>query len=87
MAFPGAETREQLILGVTLSLSSTVELPSAGRRQADDVSAPVGRIASARQVAVRFERIKQCDEDARVDVHHCAEVALGHRAAVMKEPE
>jgi hypothetical protein len=45
------------------------------------VAASVRGVAFTREIAVRFERVEQRHEDARVDVHQRAKLALDHRAA------
>jgi Zinc-binding dehydrogenase len=81
------EAGEQLVFGVALRLRGTFELPLTGSGECDDVTAAVGWIAFAREVAVGFERVEQRHEDARVDVHERAELALGHRATIVQEAE
>jgi hypothetical protein len=87
LALIGAEAGEQGVLGVALGASGGHEVGFAGRRERDDVAAAVGGVALPGQVAPCLEGIEQRDEDAGVDVHHPAEVALAHGAAVMQEPE
>jgi hypothetical protein len=81
------EAGEQLVFGVALRLRGAFELPFTGSGECDDVPAAVGWIAFAREVAVSFERVEQGHEDARVDVHDRAELALGHRATIVQESE
>jgi hypothetical protein len=81
------ETGEQLVFGVALCLRGAFELAFTGSGEGDDVPAAVGWIAVAREVAVGFEWVEQRDEDARVDVHERAELALGQRAAIVQESE
>ena len=50
------------------------------------MAAAVGGIVFARQVPVSFQRVEQRD-DAGVDVHDGAELALRHRAAVVQQAE
>ena len=81
------EAGEELVFGVALCLCGAFELPFTGAGEGDDVPAAVGWVALAREVAVGFEWVEQRDEDARVDVHERAELALGHRAAIVQQPE
>jgi hypothetical protein len=81
------ETREELGFGVALCLCGAFKLLFTGSGEGDDVPAPVGCVARARKVAVGFERVEQRDEDAGIDVHERAELALGHRAAIVQQAE
>jgi hypothetical protein len=51
------------------------------------VSAAVGRVASAREVATVLERVEHRDEDARVDPHRLAQLPLAERTVVVQEAE
>jgi hypothetical protein len=82
-----AEAGEQLVFGFALRLCGAFELPFTGSGECDDVPAAVGWVAFAREVAVGFERVEQRHEDAGVDIHERAELALGHRATIVQESE
>ena len=87
LALALGQAGEELVLGVALCLGRAIELPLPGRGEGYDVAAAVGWVTFACEVAVGFEWVEQRDENAGVDVHEGAELALGDPAAIVQQPE
>ena len=87
LALSVGEAGKELVFGIALGLRGAIELPLAGGGESHDVAAAVCGVAFAYEVANGFERVEQRDEDARIDVHEDAELALGDRAAVVQKAE
>ena len=81
------EAGEDLVFGVALRLGGAFELLLPLLGDGDDVPAAVVCGAFACEVAVGFERVEQCDEDARVDVHERSELALAQRSSIVQQSE
>jgi NADPH2:quinone reductase len=86
-ALLGAQAGEDGVLGVSLCLGGALEVALTRGGERDDVTAAVGGVAVAREEPVRFERVEQRHEDARVGGHGLAQLALTHRPVVVQQPE
>jgi hypothetical protein len=86
-ALGGREWGEQVVLGLGDGSLGLDEPPLAARREADEVTPPVGGVTRADDEAVGLERVEQPDEVARVDPERAAELLLGKRSGLVEMVE
>src|SRR5919197_1465594 len=72
----GVERREELLLDLLRDPAQPYELALAVGGEADDVAAPVGRVAVPLDQAPLLERVEQADELAAVDAERVCDRRL-----------
>src|SRR5919197_5536966 len=81
----GVERREELLLDLLRDPAQPYELALAVGGEADDVAAPVGRVAVPLDQAALLERVEQADELAAVDAERVCDRRLRLAVALAEE--